>query len=137
MYQGGVDQSYVRWVPYDGVGRAVRNGLNFTERGFGLRGAVGCSDRGHTRRLPAAARATSTGSTSSAREGARWFHSGGIFAGLSETTAELALEAMAAAQRHGTSSRTTSTTASLWKGIGGRRRRAEVNQRARRRTSTS
>src|ERR1700740_3257307 len=48
IYQGGVDQSLVRWVPYDGVGRAVRNGLNFTERGFGVRPALGCSDRGHT-----------------------------------------------------------------------------------------
>src|ERR1700741_5272587 len=48
IYQGGVDQSHVKWVEHDGVGREVRNGLNFTERGFGLRAAVGCSDRGHT-----------------------------------------------------------------------------------------
>ena len=48
IYQGGVDQSLVKWVEYDGVGRQVRNGLNFTERGFGVRAAVGCSDRGHT-----------------------------------------------------------------------------------------
>src|ERR1044072_3745682 len=48
IYQGGVDQSHVRWVKYDGVGREVRNGLNFTERGFGIRAALGCSDRGHT-----------------------------------------------------------------------------------------
>src|SRR5437588_11838953 len=48
IYQGGVDQSHVKWVQYDGIGRTVRNGLNFTERGFGVRGAVGCSDRGHT-----------------------------------------------------------------------------------------
>src|ERR1700683_2885501 len=33
--QGSVDQSHVKWVPYDGVGRTVRNGLNFVERGFG------------------------------------------------------------------------------------------------------
>src|SRR5271170_2490996 len=48
MLQGGVDQDLVRWVPYDGVGRKVRNGLNFTERGYGVRAAVGCSDRGNT-----------------------------------------------------------------------------------------
>src|SRR5437588_8107948 len=48
IYQGGVDQTHIRWVEYDGVGRIARNGLNFTERGFGVRGAVGCSDRGHT-----------------------------------------------------------------------------------------
>src|SRR5438270_6610217 len=48
IYQGGVDQSYIRWVPYDGIGRSVRNGLNFTERGFGIRGALGCSDRANS-----------------------------------------------------------------------------------------
>src|SRR4249919_200270 len=32
IYQGGVDQTWLRWVPYDGIGRSVRNGLNFTER---------------------------------------------------------------------------------------------------------
>src|SRR5215467_10500470 len=48
IYQGGVDQTHVRWIAYDGVGRTVRNGLNFTERGFGVRGSVGCSDRGHS-----------------------------------------------------------------------------------------
>ncbi len=48
IYQGGVDQSLVEWLADDGVGRTARNGLNFTERGFGVRGALGCSDRGHT-----------------------------------------------------------------------------------------
>ena len=48
ILQGGVDTSLIRWVPYDGVGRTVRNGLNFTERGFGVRAAAGCSDRGNT-----------------------------------------------------------------------------------------
>jgi 2-dehydro-3-deoxygluconokinase len=48
IYQGGVDQSHLRWAKFDGVGRTVRNGLNFTERGFGVRAALGCSDRGHT-----------------------------------------------------------------------------------------
>src|ERR1022692_353134 len=48
MLQGGVDLSFLRWVPFDGVGRGLRNGLNFTERGFGVRAPLGCSDRGHT-----------------------------------------------------------------------------------------
>src|SRR4029078_6945272 len=48
VLQGGVDTALIRWVPSDGVGRTVRNGLNFTERGYGLRGALGVSDRGHT-----------------------------------------------------------------------------------------
>src|SRR6516165_8035531 len=101
MYQGGVDQSYVRWVPYDGIGRTVRNGLNFTERGYGLRGALGCSDRGHS-----AASQLRPGEIDwekiFGRDGARWFHTGGIFAGLSESTASVAEEAMRAAKRHGT-----------------------------------
>ncbi len=41
---GGLDTSLIQWVPYDGSGRDVRNGLNFTERGFGVRGAVGVSE---------------------------------------------------------------------------------------------
>jgi 2-dehydro-3-deoxygluconokinase len=100
IYQGGVDQSHVKWVAYDGVGRAVRNGLNFTERGFGLRAAVGCSDRGHT-----AVSQLKTGEIDWEKifgvEGSRWFHTGGIFAALSETTPGVAKEAMQAAKRHG------------------------------------
>src|ERR1044071_2848085 len=101
IYQGGVDQSHVRWVAYDGVGRAVRNGLNFTERGFGVRGAQGCSDRGHT-----AVSQLRPGEIDweelFGREGARWFHTGGIFCALSETTPHVAREAIAAAKKFGT-----------------------------------
>ena len=127
MLQGGVSQKYVRWVPYDGVGRTVRNGLNFTERGFGVRGAVGCSDRGHT-----AVGAMSVGDIDWDRifgfEGARWFHTGGIFAALSETTAAVAAEAMQAARRHGVVvSYDLNYRPSLWKSIGGATRAAEVN----------
>ena len=92
----------MKWVKYDGVGRSVRNGLNFTERGFGVRGAVGCSDRGHT-----AASQLKPGDIDWNRifgqDGVRWFHTGGIFAALSETTPLVAKEAMEAAKRHGTS----------------------------------
>ncbi len=128
LMQGGVDRSYVRFVPYDGVGRAVRNGLNFTERGFGLRGGVGCSDRGHT-----AASQMKPGDVDWDRvfgaDGARWFHTGGIYAGLSPSTAEVAKEAIAAAKRHGTVvSYDLNYRASLWKGIGGAVRASEVNR---------
>jgi 2-dehydro-3-deoxygluconokinase len=128
LYQGGVDQSWVRWVPYDGIGRAVRNGLNFTERGFGLRGAQGCSDRGHT-----AASQLRPGTIDWDRlfgvEGARWFHTGGIFAGLSESTAAVAEEAMQAARRHGVVvSYDLNYRESLWKSIGGQARAREVNR---------
>ncbi len=129
VLRGGVDQSHVRWVPYDGVGRTVRNGLNFTERGFGVRGAVGCSDRGHT-----AVSQLGPGDVDweevFGAEGARWFHCGGIFAALGERTADLAIEAMAAARRHGTIvSYDLNYRPSLWRAIGGEERAREVNRR--------
>jgi 2-dehydro-3-deoxygluconokinase len=127
MLQGGVDLSHVRWVPYDGVGRTVRNGLNFTERGYGIRAASGCSDRGHTatsQLRPGSIDWDSIFGT----EGARWFHTGGIFAGLSETTQLVAREAMEAARRHGTIvSYDLNYRPSLWKAIGGSARAQEVN----------
>jgi 2-dehydro-3-deoxygluconokinase len=129
VLQGGVDTSLVRWVPYDGIGRTVRNGLNFTERGFGVRGALGVSDRGNT-------------AASQLRPGevdwdhlfgtlrARWFHTGGIFAGLSETTPDVIEEAVTAASRHGTVvSYDLNYRPSLWKGLGGVERAREVNRR--------
>ena len=129
MLQGGVSQKYVRWVPYDGVGRTVRNGLNFTERGFGIRAALGCSDRGHT--------ATSQLKPGDvdwdqifSKDGARWFHTGGIFCALSETTPLVAEEAMQAAKRAGTIiSYDLNYRASLWKSIGGKAKAQEVNRR--------
>ncbi len=129
IYQGGVAQSHIKWVKYDGVGRAVRNGLNFTERGFGVRGAVGCSDRGHT-----AVSQLRPGEIDwekiFGQEGARWFHCGGIFCALSETTPLVAQEAMEAARRHGTLiSYDLNYRDSLWKGIGGSARAQEVNRR--------
>jgi 2-dehydro-3-deoxygluconokinase len=128
MLQGGVDLSHVRWVPYDGVGRAVRNGLNFTERGFGIRGALGCSDRGHT--AISQLRPGDIDWDAIFRvEGARWFHTGGIFAALSETTAFVAEEAMEAARRHGTVvSYDLNYRPSLWQGIDGEVRAREVNR---------
>lgn len=128
LYQGGVDQSHVYWVPYDGVGRTVRNGLNFTERGFGLRGGVGCSDRGNT-----AASQLKAGDIHWDRifgqQGARWFHTGGIFAGLSASTADVAEEAMIAAKRHGAVvSYDLNYRESIWTGVGGTSRARDVNR---------
>jgi len=128
IYQGGVDQSYVRWSKYDGIGRSVRNGLNFVERGFGIRGAVGCSDRGLT-----AASQLKPGDVDwerlFTRDGVRWFHTGGIFAALSETTSAVAEEAMKAAKKHGVIvSYDLNYRESLWKSIGGVGRAREVNR---------
>jgi len=129
ILQGGVDASLVKWVPFDGVGRNVRNGLNFTERGFGVRGAVGCSDRGNT-----AVSQMKTGDIDwehiFGKLGVRWLHTGGIFAGLSETTADVIVEATTAARKHGTIvSYDLNYRPSLWKTIGGKARAQEVNRR--------
>ena len=129
MLQGGVSQKYVRWMPFDGVGRTVRNGLNFTERGFGTRAALGCSDRGHT-----AVSQLKPGDVDwqqiFAKDGARWFHTGGIFCALSETTLLVAQEAMEAAKQAGVVvSYDLNYRASLWKSIGGKAKAQEVNRR--------
>src|SRR5437899_8933197 len=100
ILQGGVDTEFIKWIAFDGVGRTVRNGLNFTERGFGVRGAVGISDRGNT-----AASQLKPGDFNwehiFGKLGARWFHTGGIFAALSDTTPKLIIEAVQAARKHG------------------------------------
>jgi 2-dehydro-3-deoxygluconokinase len=129
LYQGGVDQTYVRWVPHDGVGRGTRNGLNFTERGFGVRAAAGSYDRGHT-----AVSQLKPGDFDwdeiFGKNGARWLHTGGIFCALSATTPEVAAEAMQAARRHGAIvSYDLNYRASLWKSLGGKKQAQEVNRR--------
>jgi 2-dehydro-3-deoxygluconokinase len=129
MLQGGVDTSLLKWVAYDGVGRTVRNGLNFTERGFGVRAAAGCSDRGHTAISQVKAGDFDWDSIFGPGHGARWFHTGGIFAALSASTAEVAGEAMDAARKHGTPvSYDLNFRDSLWKSIGGKQKAQEVNR---------
>jgi 2-dehydro-3-deoxygluconokinase len=128
ILQGGVDTEFVKWVDYDGVGRMARNGLNFTERGFGVRGAAGLPDRGHT-----AASQLKAGDFDwdwiFGRVGARWLHTGGIFAALSHTTPGLVLEAVQAARKYGAIvSYDLNYRPSLWKSIGGRQRAQEVNR---------
>ena len=126
--QGGVDASHVVWFPYDGIGREVRLGLNFTERGFGARAALGVSDRANS-----AASKLKTGDIDWERifkeEGVRWFHCGGIFAALSETTPQVTIDAMKAAKANGTTvSYDLNYRASLWKENGGPQRAQEVNR---------
>jgi 2-dehydro-3-deoxygluconokinase len=128
ILQGGVDTSLIRWVDSDGIGRSVRNGLNFTERGFGVRGAVGCSDRGHT-----AVSQLKVGDIDweyiFGTLGVRWFHTGGIFAALSETTGAVVIEAAKVARKHGTIvSYDLNYRPSLWKDFGGLERCREVNR---------
>ena len=128
ILQGGVATDFIKWLPFDGVGRVTRNGLNFTERGFGVRGAVGVSDRGHT-----AASQLKAGDFDwdhiFGKLGVRWLHTGGIFAALSDTTPGLVIEAVQKAKQHGTVvSYDLNYRPSLWKSIGGQKRAQEVNR---------
>ena len=129
VLQGGVDTSLVRWVPHDGNGRTARNGLNFTERGFGIRGAIGVSDRGHTA-VSQLRRGEIDWDRLFSEDGVRWFHTGGIFAALSDTTPDVVEEAIEAASRHGTVvSYDLNYRPSLWEGNGGVTKAQEVNKR--------
>jgi 2-dehydro-3-deoxygluconokinase len=126
--QGGVATDFIKWIAYDGVGRTVRNGLNFTERGFGVRGAVGIPDRGNT-----AASQLKPGDFDweyiFGKLGVRWLHTGGIFAALSDTTPKLVIEAVQAAKKHGTVvSYDLNYRPSLWKSIGGQKKARDVNR---------
>ena len=128
IMQGGVDTEFIKWREDDGIGRSVRNGLNFTERGFGIRGAVGNPDRGNS-----AASQLKPGDYDwdhiFGQLGARWFHTGGIFAALSESAAQITIEAVTAAKKHGTIvSYDLNYRPSLWKSIGGQAKAREVNR---------
>jgi 2-dehydro-3-deoxygluconokinase len=135
VLQGGVDPSLIKWVPYDGVGRTVRNGLNFTERGFGARAAAGCSDRGHTAISQLKPGDFDWSAIFGDGAGSRWLHTGGIFAALSGSTAEVAAEAMDTARRYATPvSYDLNYRDSLWKSIGGKAKAQEVSRELVRKT---
>lgn len=129
IMQGGVDTSLIKWLPFDGVGRTVRNGLNFVERGYGIRGASSVSDRGNT-----AVSQLKTGDIDweyiFGTLGVRWLHTGGIFAALSESTAEVVIEAVKTAKKYGTIvSYDLNYRPSLWKAIGGKEKAQEINKK--------
>jgi len=128
IMQGGVDTRFLEWMSYDGIGRNSRNGINFTERGYGIRGAVGISDRANT-----AASALKPGEIDwdyiFGECGTRWFHTGGIFTALSDSSAQVALEAVKAAKKYGTIvSYDLNYRPSLWRSFGGKAKAQEVNK---------
>ncbi|MFP3959977.1 MAG: PfkB family carbohydrate kinase [Spirochaetaceae bacterium] len=128
ILQGGVDTSHIKWMPFDGIGADCRVGLNFTERGYGVRGALGVADRANS-----AASKLKRGDIDwealFAKEGVRWFHTGGIFAALSDSAPEVLIDAMKAAHDNGTViSYDLNYRASLWKNRGGREKCREVNR---------
>jgi len=102
--------------------------LNFTERGFGVRAALGCSDRGNTA-ISQLKPGDIDWESIFGKQGVRWFHTGGIFCALSDSTAQVAIEAMQAARKHGVIvSYDLNFRDSLWKGIGGKTKAQEVNR---------
>jgi len=128
MMQGGVDTSHLIWREFDGIGRNTRVGLNFTEKGFGIRPALGTSDRGHS-----AASQIRPGEVNWEKlfgeEGVRWFHTGGIFAALAPNTAEAVIEAVEVARKYGTIvSYDLNYRASLWKSQGGKPGAQKINR---------
>jgi 2-dehydro-3-deoxygluconokinase len=128
MLEGGVDLSHLQWVEYDGVGREARNGIYFLERGFGLRGAMGMMDRGHT---PISQMKPGQVDWDGifGGEGVRWFHTGGVMCALSAVAPAVAREAMEVAQRHGVVvSYDCNYRPSLWKNAGGRQGASDVNR---------
>ena len=128
ILQGGVDTSFINWMKYDGIGRTVRNGLNFTERGYGIRGAVGVSDRGNTAASQLKAEDIDWEYIFGTL-GVRWLHTGGIYAALSETSAATVIEAVKQAKKYGTIvSYDLNYRPSLWNGIGGKEKCQEVNK---------
>lgn len=128
ILQGGVDTSLIKWMKTDGIGRVCRNGLNFTERGFGIRGAVGCSDRANT----AISKATPEDFDFEyifGELGVRWLHTGGIYAALSEQSCETVIEAIKTAKKYGTVvSYDLNYRPSMWSAIGGKAKAQEVNK---------
>ncbi|MFC1481818.1 PfkB family carbohydrate kinase [Candidatus Neomarinimicrobiota bacterium] len=128
IYQGGVNMEYVQWIESDGVGRVARNGLNFSDRGFGVRAAVGCSDRGHTA-VSQLKKGDIDWDKIFGEDGVQWFHTGGIYAALSDTTPEVIIEACQTAKKYGTIvSYDLNYRSSLWKAFGGQERAREVNR---------
>lgn len=128
IMQGGVDTSLIKWIKYDGIGRNCRNGINFTERGYGIRGAIGTSDRANT----AISKMKSEDFDFDyifGTLGVRWLHTGGIFAGLSDETSKTVIQAIKTAKKYGTIvSYDLNYRASLWNAIGGKEKAQEVNK---------
>ena len=128
IMQGGVDTSLIYWMKTDGIGRVCRNGLNFTEKGFGVRGALGCSDRANTA-ISKAKPEDFDFEYIFGELGVRWLHTGGIYAALSEQSGETLIEAVKIAKKYGTViSYDLNYRPSMWNDIGGLEKAREVNK---------
>lgn len=119
--QGGVDASNILWREADSKDGNTRNGIYFIERGFGLRAPASCFDRANTAVSQLKSGEIDWRKIFGGENGSRWFHTGGIFVGLSETTPDVASEAMQIAKESGAIvSFDLNYRDSLWKNRGGK-----------------
>jgi 2-dehydro-3-deoxygluconokinase len=97
----GMDMSLAVERKWDGVGKKDRIGLNFSEVGTSKRGSTTLYDRGHS-----ATAGIKPGEVNWKKlfqeDGVRWFHTGGIFSALSDSTRQVVAEAVKAAHDAGT-----------------------------------
>ena len=128
--QGGVDVSHSVWKPYDGIGHTARIGLNFTERGFGVRGALGAVDRAHAASGQIDPKEIDWQKIFET-EKTRWFHTGGIYIALTQTSPKVMLEAFSHARKSGAViSYDMNFRASLWKFSGNNDAAVDRNKEA-------
>jgi 2-dehydro-3-deoxygluconokinase len=119
----GVKGFYKRFK-HDGV-RGPNMGLVYSDQGQGLRAPVVFYNRANE--AAALLKPGDFNWPEIFKQGIRWFHSGGIFSALSETTAELIVEAMSAAKQAGAVvSFDLNYRAKLWNTVGGNQRAVNI-----------
>ncbi|MFO0913013.1 MAG: sugar kinase [Pirellulales bacterium] len=108
---------FYKWFKHDGV-RGPNIATVYSDRGQGVRAPVVFYNRANE--AGAMLKPGDFDWDALFKSGVRWFHSGGIFAALSDTTSELIIEAMQAAKRHGAvTSFDLNYRAKLWDALGG------------------
>ena len=118
---------FYKWFDHDGV-RGPNLATVFSDRGHGVRGPVVFYNRANE--AAAQLRPSDFDWKQLLAGGVRWFHSGGIFAALSETTPELIIEGMQAAKAQGAVvSFDLNYRAKLWQAAGGDARAVETLRR--------
>jgi 2-dehydro-3-deoxygluconokinase len=131
LIQGRVRETgvtpFYKWFDHDGV-RGPNMATVYSDRGLGVRAPVVFYNRANE--AGALLKPGDFDWASIFKTGVRWFHSGGIFAALSETTSELIIEGMRAAKAAGAiTSFDLNYRAKLWKSVGGEARAVQTLRR--------
>jgi 2-dehydro-3-deoxygluconokinase len=118
---------FYKWFDNDGV-RGPNIATVYSDRGLGVRPPVVFYNRANE--AGALLKPGDFDWKTIFAAGVKWFHSGGIFAALSETTSELIIEAMKAAKAAGAiTSLDLNFRAKLWKAAGGEQRAVDTMRR--------